>query len=155
MTCQKHLIRCRCILPQFKQLQDAPLHQFTVLSIIDDDGNVKTKYAQCNNCGVVHRVVDICKSEILTGNEGSPAITTIDDVKASLPENIVALLDVHDVDLATWECVRFIIENQRWGDIVVLASDVAGDERHGKYVRILGERLYKVESFVREERVGK
>lgn len=150
---QKHLVKCRCILPQFKNAKDPPVHQFAVFSVIEDDGAVRPRLAQCNNCGVVHRVTDICRSDILVGNEGTPSLTTIDDVRSSLPENLVGVLDAADADLATWEATQFIVENKRWGDIVIIASDAVDNERHGKYVRILGERLHKVESFVREEYV--
>jgi hypothetical protein len=79
------------------------------------------------------------------------ALVTIDDIKGSLPENLVTILDLNQADLPTWEMANFIVENSRWGDIVVLTSDSDDDLRQGKFVRIISEKLAKVETFVREE----
>lgn len=87
----------------------------------------------------------------MNGKEGSPALPTIDDIKSSLPPTLVALLETHDADLATWESAKFIVDNKRWGEHVVLTADLVDDLRQGKYVRILGENLHKVEVFSRTE----
>lgn len=147
----KHLITCRCILPQLKRLDDAPQHQFVVFSVIEDDGTFRTKFAQCNNCGIVHKVLDVCRSEIVT-RESMNSLPTIEDIKAGMPPNLVNILDVNRVeDLPTWELAQFILENKQWGNFVVLATDEEDGLRQGKYVRILGENLFKVETFIREE----
>lgn len=152
MLGQKHLIMCRCVLPQFKGHTVPPRHQFIVFSVVSDDGiTVKPKFAQCNNCGLIHKVSEICKSEIMTGRESMSAIVTIDEIKASIPANLATILETNHADIATWEAAQFIIENKRWGDFLMLSSDVEGDLRQGKYVRVLGENLVKVESFTREE----
>lgn len=148
---QKHLIQCRCILPQFKKLKEPPRHNFVVFSVIDDDNKTVVKFAQCNNCGIIHKVTDVGRSEIVSGREHMSSIVSVDDLKASLPEKLVSVLEVNNCDLPTWEMVQFIIENQKWGDFVVLVSEEEDGQRQGKYVRILGENLFKVESFTREE----
>lgn len=147
---QKHLIKCRCVLPQFKNRANPPQHQFVVFSTIDDDV-IKHKYVQCNNCGIIHKVVDICKSEIIPGKEMSAALITIDDVKGSLPKTLCDILESSSTDLPTWEHAQFIHENKKWGEFVVLNSEESDGSRSGKYVRILGESLFKVESYDREE----
>ena len=146
----KHLVTCRCILPQFKRAKDPPFHQFTVFSIVDDDGSVRVKFAQCNNCGIVHRVIDVCRSEIVS-RESMSSIITIDDVKIGMPAKLVELLELNGVDLSTWESVRFIIDSAAWGSFVVMSTDEQDGLRQGKYLRIFGQNLYKVEPFVREE----
>lgn len=148
-TGQKHLIKCRCVLPQFKKLENPPAHKFIVFSVIDDDGNVQQKYAQCNNCGVIHKIVDICKSEIQTGKEHMNSLIKLEDIKPSIHSNFSMILDSNNADIATWEAVQFTVENKQWGNFVVLTTDVEGDEIHGKYIRILGETMCKVESFTR------
>jgi hypothetical protein len=150
-TGQKHLIKCRCVLPQFKQSSSPPNHQFVVFSVINDDGTVKVKHVQCNNCGIVHKVIDICTSQILPGKETMSSIITIDDIRCSLSANIANVLDINYADIATWEAVQFIIENKNWGDFAVLSSEVDSDVKQGKYIRVLGENLFKVDSFSREE----
>lgn len=146
---QKHLIKCRCILPQFKKMANPLFHQFIVFSIIEND-EVKLKYSQCPNCGIVHRVTEIGKSDIIQGREVMQSMLTIDEIKHSLPENLRLILEKNNVDLPTWEAVAFYFENKLWGNFVVLTSDVDSNVKQGKYVRLLGESLFKVESYTQE-----
>ena len=151
MRGQRHLIKCRCFLPQYKGVENPPSHHFIVFSVINDDDSVKTKYAQCNNCGVIHKVTDICTSEIQNGKESMSSILKIEDIKSSLPNNLSDILERNNVDLASWEAAQFIFENKDWGNFVILASEEDSGTRHGKYVRIMSETFFKVESFSREE----
>lgn len=146
----KHLVTCRCVLPQFKRMDNAPAHQFVVFSVINDDGTLQPKFAQCNNCGIVHKVTDLCRSEVVP-RESMGSLVTIDDIKTGLPPQLASILDVNQADLATWEMAQFILENKQWGNFVVLSTDEVDGLRQGKYVRILGENMFKVESFSREE----
>ena len=150
MTGIKHLITCRCILPQFKRSKQPPSHQFTAFSIIDDVGDVRPKFVQCNNCGIVHKVVDVCRSEIVS-RESMSSIVTIDDVKLGMPVNVLELLESNSADLPTYEAVKFTLDNKQWGSFVVLTTDEQDGLRQGKYVHMLGENMYKVETFTREE----
>lgn len=149
MRGQKHLVKCRCVLPQYKSLKDPPAHKFVVFSIIKDDEDVIVKYAQCNNCGIIHRVTNICNSEIVIGKEHMNSLIKLEDIRASLASNFVNVLEANSADLPTWEAVQFIVENKRWGDFTIINSENEGEEIHGKYIRILGETLCKVESFTR------
>jgi hypothetical protein len=151
---QKHLIKCRCILPQFKQRQNPPPHHFIVFSVLnEEDQTIETKYSQCNNCGVIHKIVDICKSEIQTGKENMNSLIKLEDIKPSLHSNFSSILEANNADLATWESVQFIVENKQWGNYVVLSTDAENDEIYGKYIRILGESICKVENFTRSSGV--
>ena len=153
---QKHLIKCRCVLPQFKNSADPEKkqHRFTVFSEIIDDV-VKQKYSQCNNCGLIHKVTDICTSEIMSGKEAMSSILTIDDIKSSLNDNLISILERYQCDLPTWEHAQFVFENKKWGDFVVLTSDIEDDDKIVKYVRFLGETLLKVETYSRKEVASK
>lgn len=150
-TGQKHLIKCRCILPQFKKLNDPPAHQFLVFSVINEDQSVEPKFSQCNNCGIIHKVIDICKSEILQGKESLKSIINLEDIKVNLSEKLVAVLERYEIDQPTYEQVLFIVQNKQWGDFVVLSSEIENGVRHGKYLIILGESLFRIESFSKEE----
>lgn len=151
MRGQRHLVQCRCVLQQYKNLLSPPRHQFMVFSIVDDDDNCRVKYAQCNNCGLIHRVTDLCKSEIISGKEQSNSILTIEDIKDSIPQNLVAILERNNVDLSTWELAQFILENKRWGEFLILGSEEDSGTRQGKYVRIVSDSFFKVETFSRDE----
>jgi hypothetical protein len=148
---QRHLVTCKCFLPQFKKRESPPSHKFVVFSVIGEDDVVEVKYAQCNNCGSIHKVIDVCMSEILIGKDEMHSIMTIDDIKTSLPKSLVDILERHTLDVSSWEQAAFIIENKEWGNYVVLTQD--GDEgtRQGKYVRILSETFFKIDSFVRDD----
>jgi hypothetical protein len=150
---QKHLVRCRCVLPQFKKRSNPPAHQFIVFSVIGDNDAVIPKYAQCNHCGAIHRVTDLGRSDVLSGKDHMSSIVTIEDVKLNLPERIVSVLARFNADLPTWEQAQFIVDNKEWGNFVVVASDVEGDVRHGKAVRIMSEKAIKVEQFSHDARV--
>lgn len=147
----KHLIECRCVLPQFKSKKDPPRHKFIVFSVADENDVIQQKYAQCNNCGLIHRVVDLCKSEIQSGKENASSILTIEDIKISLPKDLAVILEKYRVELPSWEYAAFIIENKEWGNFIVLEQEEDSGTKHGKYVRILGENFYKVENFSRQE----
>jgi hypothetical protein len=154
-TGQKHLVKCRCFLPQFSNWDDPPTHEFPVFSVIDENDEVIQKFVQCNNCGIVHKVIGLCQSEIVH-KENLTSVTSIDDIKLSLDEKIIEVLDKYEVDNSTWEQVKFIIDNEIWGDFVLLTKD--NDKElglcQGKYVKILKRGVYSVESFAREEFVS-
>jgi len=151
MRGQRHLIKCRCVLQQFKGRVDPPAHHFMTFSVIDDSDNPVVKYAQCNNCGIIHKVVDICTSEVLQGKEAMSSIVTIEDIKQSLPSNLSSILERHNVDISTWELAQFYLENKQWGNVVVMTQEEDSGSKHGKYVRILSETFFKIENFNREE----
>ena len=67
---------------------------------------------------------------------------------------MVAVLERNNCELPTWEHAQYIFEKKRWGDIVVLSNDIEGDNKIVKYVRILGETLFKVDSHIRKESLG-
>ena len=118
----KHLVECHCILPQFRKVEPQIFHKFVVFSIIEDDV-VEPKFVQCNNCGIVHKIIDICKSEIVAGLENSNAVTRLDEVKTSIPDHIGSLLEKSNCDLATWENVQFLLDNNDNGFEVVIAKE--------------------------------
>jgi len=130
-----------------------PAHQFVVFSIIGDDDKVQVKFAQCNNCGILHKVTDICKSDIMA-RDVMTSLVTIDDIKPSIPEGLRVLLENNHADLATWEAVQYLFTSQTWGGFVVISSDTEDGIKQGKYVRVMGENLFRVEGFTRNEVVS-
>lgn len=147
MEALKHLIECNCILAQFAKSPSPPFHKFVVFSQVEDDGRVLEKHAQCSNCGAIHRVYDVCKSEVIPRKESSAIVMTIDDVKPSLSKDICDLLEKNNCDVSTWEHVQFLIENQKWGEHVVLSSEKTSTGKEGKILRILGNSLFRVQPF--------
>jgi hypothetical protein len=143
----KHLIECSCMLPQMKS--KGILHKFLVFSIVDEE-KVQVKFAQCNNCGVIHKVTEICKSTILNGKENLKSILTIDDIKASISPNLAFILEKAECELSLWEHAKFIIDNKRWGEFVILSKSIEDGFQIIKYVQIIGENLFKIETNTKE-----
>jgi hypothetical protein len=143
----KHIIECRCILPQFKNAFDPPFHKFRVFSIIDENDAVVLKYTQCNYCGIVHKVTDIGTSEIMKGREELKSIMTIADVRHSIPTELAEILDQNNADIALWEQAKFVLQSKTWGEILILSTEIVDDMRQGKYVRILGEKLFDIQVY--------
>lgn len=149
-TCQKHLIQCHCILPQFRKTPNPLFHKFIVFSVLDND-TVVPKYVQCNNCNAVHKVYDICKSEIIPGKDELRSVTTINEVKMFLSQDIANLLESYNCDLPVWEHIKFCIDGSRWGDKVILTRDIVDDEIVGKILTIESRDRFTLESYISRE----
>lgn len=147
---QKHLIDCRCILPQNRGTNN--FHKFIVFSVIDDDDNVIPSFAQCNHCGVVHRVSDICTSEIIS-RESMATLPTIEEIKISLPDKLTTALSrfERDMDLPTWQNIGFVYENQLLGQPIIINKDCEGHEVTYKVLTILGQNLFKIDTRITKE----
>ena len=141
----QHLVQCHCILPQYRKRKDPVFHKFTVFSILEDD-NVVEKTAQCPNCGVLHRVFDICKSEILIGKDETKTLAEIKDLKIVLPSTLVELLESYSCDLNVWEQAVFIRSNEKWGEKIKLSTDSSEDENSSKFLVFLGPENYRVDT---------
>ena len=150
----KHLIECHCVLPQYRRRDDPVFHKFIVFSIIDDSDTVVPKYAQCNNCEVVHKITDLCRSEVLGGRDELRSVITIDDLKIMIPEDITRVLESYDCDLPTWENIQFILQNKKWGSSVIVSREDLEDERHGKMLTLVGPNKSKIEPFTTTTSVG-
>lgn len=146
----KHVVTCKCFMPQFKDMANPPEHKFIVFSELDEFANVKTSFAQCNNCGIIHKVIEIGKTVILKKEE-TKALETIEEIGDQLPEWMKVILQKYDCDLPTYQEARFIFINQLWGRFVALTKDRAEENLIGKVLIILGEKLHRIETFEREE----
>jgi len=146
----RHLVECHCVLPQYRHAKDPIFHKFIVFSVIDDDDRVISKLVQCNNCGVLHRVHDICKSEFIYEGEDFTGTISIEDIKLSLPERLLNILEAYNVDRSAWEQAQFVLENKKWNSFIILRSESIEDKLEGKLLRVLGMNLYKVETFSRQ-----
>jgi hypothetical protein len=146
----KHLIECRCSLAQFRTWDDPPNHKFIVFSELDDLGNVKRSYAKCNNCDIVHRVLEVGKSETLR-KESSKFLEDEDDIRPDLPAWLIGVLEQHSCEVHVWQEARYIFENKMWGRFIVLDKEREDDVVMGKVCQILGDNLHKVSTFERDE----
>ena len=145
----KHLIQCRCILPTLKSRADAPLHSFVVFSA-EVDGTFQEKYVTCNNCGVVHRIMGYCQSEIINNFEGTSASLTVEDIRLSLSDGIAGILETYNCQLPDYEHVKFMVENNI-SDFIVLSKEFNDGRNSGKILKHKGSGKFEIEPFSRSE----
>ena len=143
----KHNIQCLCVLPQYRKKKNPPYHEFVVFSIIDESDTIEEKYSQCNNCGVIHRVIDICKSEIAT-NRAEISFLTEKDIKMMLPSPVANMLENYQCDLPTWEHALFIVSEQKWDEFIVLEKNTVDEGFEGKLLRFKPDNKYTIEPFI-------
>ena len=147
----RHLIECHCILPQYRNKNPITYHKFVVFSIIEDD-KVKTKMAQCNNCGIIHKITDICKSEIVHGMEEGNSIRSIEDIIVSFPQKLGDFLNQQKLDLSMWEYVEFVLENKKEAEII-LSKDQKDDITQLKILHIKDDGSFKIKNETRQDEV--
>ena len=142
----KHLVECHCVLPQFRNKKERPYHKFVVFSVIDKADGVIPKHAVCNNCGVIHNVYDIGKSEILVGQE-SGAIIQKEDIELMIPTSISNVLKSYDCDISVWEHVLFVMQNSIFPEKIILSRDVDGEIISGKILTIEEINKYQIKPY--------
>lgn len=133
-----------------KNKSDPPLHKFVVFSIQENDVTLE-KLVTCNNCGVVHRVIEICRSDILNNFEGTSSSLTLEDVAMQLSESVRDILASYEKELADYEHVKFMIDKDTIGDFVVLSQEFNDDRKSGKVLKYKGEGKFEIEPFSRSE----
>jgi hypothetical protein len=124
----KHLIECQCILKIFENKTKPLYHKFVVFSFIEKE-DIEEKYVTCNNCDIVHRVYDICKSEIKWGKEGYKSLVcTKEDVafnlKSNGKQNIADLLSINNIEVPDWELVDYLLEENLEGHIILDKKEI-------------------------------
>jgi hypothetical protein len=117
MNFTRHLVECHCTLKIFQNRSKPVYHKFPVFSLLNEDGNIDTKYVACNNCGAIHEVSDVCKSEIKWGSESLQGlVTSKEDILFNLKTNkkdiAIEILEKYDCDVSVWEVVEHCIENK-------------------------------------------
>ena len=143
----RHLINCHCILPQFKKSTNPLFHKFVGFSIIDDDDNVVPSYAQCNNCSIVHKIIDLCNSEIVKGKEQLASLPTITDIKLEFPDSLSELLVSYKSDITIWQHAQFILRHQRWGEKIIIQREEDESSVQGKILTFVSPIQFRMESF--------
>jgi hypothetical protein len=149
----KHLVQCHCVLPQFRKRSEKVFHKIEVFSVLDEDDNVKEKFIVCDNCGVVHKVPDLCKSEIQTKHESITSVRTIPEIKMSLDDSICNLLEKNNCHVSTWENIEFIIDNDMFGVPVVINREAVNGMTNIKILMLKENGKFKVTNEIIEDEV--
>jgi hypothetical protein len=135
------------VLPQYRKMDNPIFHKFVVFSELDDDDNVVPKLAQCNNCAAIHKVVDICKSEIAPGKDETKSVLTKKDLARSLPQQLSEMFEEYQLEVADYEFAKFVIENEKWGTLMILSKEVEGDGYSGKALNFVGPNKFRIDPF--------
>lgn len=149
----KHLIECHCVLPQYRNTTNPIFHKFVVFSVIDDDGAVVSSLSRCENCGAVHKVIDICKSEIMTSKEDSRSLLTKRDLSSSLPAQLVQLFEEYGLSISDYEAAKFYIDNEKWGSTIILNKELEEDGFSGKMLTFVSSEKFRVDPFFYKDTV--
>ena len=149
----KHLVECHCILPQFKKRENTFFHKFAVYSKMTEQGDVIEKTVQCNNCGVIHKVDMLCNSTILAGKDEYTAGMSIEDLSIQLNEKISNILSVNNCDFATWEHVLDVIEEERWGENIILSRQIVDSQQNVKVLNIFENSKVKLATRIIEDEI--
>jgi len=148
MKALKHLVECQCILPQYKKIPNPPYHKFVVFSIIDSSDAVLEKFAQCNNCGIVHKIYDICKSEIAIGHESLNSLPTKEDFLLMIPSSVSDILNAYNCELYLWENVAFILNENLINEKIIISKDEIDGKVQGKFLIYKGGNKFAIEPFM-------
>ena len=150
MTGIRHLVQCRCVLPMYRDSVDPVFHKFPVFSMLDDDDVVIVKTVACDNCGVMHRVFDVCRSEVIFGHDDSPVTMTVEDIRLTLPTRLGDILMGYLLHISVWEEVQFVYQGGHWGTEIVMTRDEVMGRVQGKKLRIDGFDDFKITQFALE-----
>lgn len=145
----RHLIECHCTLPQYRNANPPVYHKFVVFSVLDEDA-IQKKLVQCNNCGIIHKVVDLCKTEIAHGMEEGQSLRSIEDIKIGISDKMVTFLTQQNADISTWEYVEFILDNKQEKE-VILKKEQKDDLTQLKILHIKEDGTFKVKNETRQD----
>jgi len=140
----KHLIQCHCVLPQFRKREEKVFHKIEVFSVLEDEDSIKEKFVVCDNCGVVHKVFDFCRSEIQTNHESITSVRTIPEIKMSLDQNVCDLLEKNNCHVSTWENVEFIIDNDIFDFPVTINRETVKGKTNVKLLSLKKNGKFKI-----------
>jgi len=141
---QKHLIECQCTLSIFKNNNKVVYHKIPVISFFNEKDEAKEKYVICNNCGIVHRVYEVFKSEIKWGMEDlKNLVNTKEDIEQNLnflgKSEIVNILNKEQSYTCDWELAEYLIENNLSGNIILQSTESDNNIVH-KVLEIKGDK---------------
>jgi len=140
----KHLIQCHCVLPQFRKRAEKVFHKIEVFSILDEEDNVNEKFVICDNCGVVHKVTDLCKSEIQTNHETITSVRTIPEIKLSIDDNLSKILESNGAHVSTWENIEYLIDNDVFDTPVIINRETVKGKINVKIFQLKKNGKFKI-----------
>ena len=145
----RHLIECQCTLSIYKNRSKSVFHKFPVFSIFEENSNIVEKYVLCNNCDILHKVIEVNKSEIKWGNEGLKSlVNTKEDIKFNLESqglyDLVNILEINLIDVSEWEYIDYLFENNFEGQIILEKTEI--DDNVNLKLLIIKNKKYRIKN---------
>jgi hypothetical protein len=132
----KHLIECHCELPIFKNEKDIIYHKILVYSKIIDDKIVE-KIVSCDNCNTLHKVYDVCKSDIVKGGKDiNKAAVSIEELELQIPDKIVKILEKNQCTLPIYEEIVDAIDQNISDHNIVISREIIEEKYQVKILNI-------------------
>ena len=94
----------------------------------------------------MHKVYDIERSEIFPGKDQTEYTIEIDDLAISMPEQLVKILKKYNSDISNYEHAKNIIEEKRWGEIIILKREILEEKEQIKYIEILSNQNFSIKT---------
>jgi len=133
----KHLIECHCELPLFKDREEIIYHKILVYSKFDESGKVLEKLITCENCSTIHKVYDICKSDIVKGGkDDNKSEISIEELELQIPDKLIKILRKNNCIIPIYEEVIDLIENNVKDYNVVINRELIEGNYHVKILNI-------------------
>lgn len=118
-----------------------------------DGEDIDEKFIICDNCGSVHRVFDMCRSEIMTKHEMILSVRTIPEIKMSLDNDVSELLEKNNCHVSTWENVEFIIDNELVETPVIINRENLNGKTSIKILELKKNKKFKIFNEIIENEV--
>ena len=96
----------------------------------------------------------VCESELVKHQEELSTLTTKQDIMISLPDGLCKVLDQYDCDLPTWEHAKFIFDNKKWDEKIMLTKSETSTHEQGKFLKIHYFDRFSIETYESEKFVG-
>ena len=94
----------------------------------------------------MHKVVEVCKSELIPGGDQKNVTIEKDDIELMLPDKISNVLKKYDCDISVWEHALDIYENKAWGSSLVLKREIIEENEHLKILIFNENERLKIQS---------
>jgi hypothetical protein len=147
----KHLIECHCTLKIYEGSDNHVYHKFPVYTQLDKDGKVIERLAQCNHCNTIHKIYDVCKSDIIrSGKDDHNTALSKDDISYQLSDKINNVLRRYNCDISTWEQVLDYCEKEYWNQQIILNRELIEGKYHVKIMTLLSSEKIKIQNKIIE-----
>ena len=147
ITGQRHLIKCHCILPIYKNSKPQIYHKIAVYSMFDEkSGKVIPKYINCNNCGITHFVTEYCKSEIQIGKEDVTSIRSVSEVEIGLPEKLVSFLNQYSPTIDILEEIEHIFNDNLFPKGIIIKREIIDEKHNIKILNLINKNRFTISS---------